>query len=568
MTYFSDLATITLLAGQNNSGKSNTLRFIRDFLRRDPEPLGALDVPRGDENEELGIATRMSIAFRFDDDVVSKLMGKAGSNPRNISIVRRLLRATGKGLPGEGDGVAWFVYKKLPGAPKWDFDDEWFNALLGLTNPSSRELRDVVLEGSGHVTGPPSDVLLEVIQPFDPLKTLPPVRVIEAFRQIRHDSNTREFTPEGSDLVETLARYEQSGPTRRADRRKFDAVNGFLRRVLEDDSATLSVARDPDLLLVQQAGRHLPLENLGTGIHQVIIMAAVATLFEGHVLAIEEPEVHLHPLLQRKLGVYLSTQEQNQYVIATHSAHLFDLPASSTYHLRLTVEGTSAVRAESPAALSRICADLGYRPSDLLQANFVIWVEGPSDRIYIRHWIAQADRRLLEHVHYSVMFYGGRLLAHLSAHDEDVDDFIRLHRLNRSMAVVIDSDRRQSTAGINSTKARVVDELSSDPSSLAWVTDGREIENYIPADIFADAFSEVSGRDVATPIGQFDQAVPRGPGEPFIDKVKIARRVVEAWGEGIVGQHGLEARVDALTALIVSANGMLPVGHPRDGQPG
>ncbi len=30
-----------------------------------------------------------------------------------------------------------------------------------------------------------------------------------------------------------------------------------------------------------------------------------------------------------------------------------------------------------------ILSDIGFKASDILQANGVIWVEGPSDRIYI-----------------------------------------------------------------------------------------------------------------------------------------------------------------------------------------
>ena len=31
--------------------------------------------------------------------------------------------------------------------------------------------------------------------------------------------------------------------------------------------------------------------------------------------------------------------------------------------------------------------DIGIKASDILQSNGIIWVEGPSDRIYINKWI-------------------------------------------------------------------------------------------------------------------------------------------------------------------------------------
>ncbi len=52
---------------------------------------------------------------------------------------------------------------------------------------------------------------------------------------------------------------------------------------------------------------------------------------------------------------------------------------------------------------------------------------------------------LREGIHYSIMFYGGRLLNHLSADDPDITEFIKLRRLNRHLAVVMDSDKASAT---------------------------------------------------------------------------------------------------------------------------
>jgi predicted ATPase len=41
----------------------------------------------------------------------------------------------------------------------------------------------------------------------------------------------------------------------------------------------------------------LPLTSLGMGIHEVIILAVAATVIRNQVVCIEEPEIHLHPLL-------------------------------------------------------------------------------------------------------------------------------------------------------------------------------------------------------------------------------------------------------------------------------
>ena len=81
----------------------------------------------------------------------------------------------------------------------------------------------------------------------------------------------------------------------------------------------------------------LPLESLGTGIHEIIIRAAAATVRSEETVCIEEPEIHLH-LLQRKLVDYLEKETTNQYFLATHSAQLLNHPIGRVFHVGL-VEG-------------------------------------------------------------------------------------------------------------------------------------------------------------------------------------------------------------------------------------
>ena len=55
---------------------------------------------------------------------------------------------------------------------------------------------------------------------------------------------------------------------------------------------------------------------------------------------------------------------------------------------------------------------LGARPADLLLANGIVWLEGPSDRIYFNRWIElRSDGALREGRDYQCAFYGGSLLG-------------------------------------------------------------------------------------------------------------------------------------------------------------
>ena len=206
---------------------------------------------------------------------------------------------------------------------------------------------------------------------------------------------------------------------------------------------------------------------------------------------------------------------------------------------------------------------LGAQASDILQSNAVIWVEGPSDRIYLRSWLKMVDPDLEEGVDYTIMFYGGALLGHLSASDDAIDAFIRLRELNRNMAIVIDSDRGEPRAPLKEHAQRIVDEIRNGPGML-WITAGREIENYVPHGRMHSALKKQYPRQYIKPakIGQYEHNYhfmrknPKKPdqNETFksIDKVRLARTLAQ---EGMsLDELDLQERLEELVQFIRQSN--------------
>lgn len=279
---------------------------------------------------------------------------------------------------------------------------------------------------------------------------------------------------------------------------------------------------------------------------------------------------HLHPILQRRLIDYLRDETDNQYFVATHSATFIDTADAAVF--QVTNDGVQTYIKPALIKLDKrkICMNLGLKASDILQTNAIVWVEGPSDRLYLNHWINAVDSRLLEGLHYTVMFYGGRLLSHLSADDYQVAGFIDLLPINKNAAILIDSDRAKSGDRINETKRRIRKEFE-DAGGFCWVTQGREIENYIDAKVLQEEVRKCHPRvyDKPNKTGPYSHALEfvrnrvKGSSQSMIekevDKVGVANGVVGVEG----GRPNLETldlkkQVTALARFLAVANG-LPV---------
>jgi hypothetical protein len=167
---------------------------------------------------------------------------------------------------------------------------------------------------------------------------------------------------------------------------------------------------------------------------------------------------------------------------------------------------------------------------------------------------------LIEGLHYSIMFYGGRLLWHLTADDPTVKDFISLRRLNRHITIVIDSDRTKEDDDINQTKKRVRDEFNKDASGFAWITEGRLIENYIKNDVLEEAIKSVHRSVVKLrSCGKYDNPlqspeVASGDMDFKIDKVKVAKEVVKK--EAYLDVLDLKEKVEKLVKFVQESNGI------------
>lgn len=559
LRFFSPLGKVTLLAGQNNVGKSNVIRFAERYLRQPAHRRDWEDEPR-----PQGEPIRLATAHRLDPETYDEWVGPAKDRTDAFLSLAPF-------HPTTDDDLIWVVRSQSqpngfggdPTVARWDLDATWmeqFNAAAeGVVNLTS--LRRGLFSTYGGGSG---DNVKAVVDHLFPLE-LPPVEVIHAFRRVASGAEDPDHS--GANLIETLADHQNPDVRERHKEAKFQQINHFLQAVLEDPTVRIEIPARRDYIAVHQGGIVLPLDSLGTGIHQVVIMAAAATLIDDSLVCIEEPEVNLHPILQRKFVRYLTEETSNQYIIATHSAHMLDYERAAIIHVRKDASGTVPAPSTSTQHVADICSDLGYRPSDILQANAIIWVEGPSDRTYLNHWLRllEPDHPFVENIHYTVIFYGGSNRSHLSGEDpldtETASDLISLRRINRHSMVVIDSDKTRAHGDtMDANKVRVRDEFDKpELPGHTWVTACRTIENYVPNDLLSAAFTQAHPRLRYTPPAtKWDDPLKalqaKANERASVDKVKVAAKVVELWGPSTALDGDLRRQVRRVYEFISGAN--------------
>jgi len=301
-----------------------------------------------------------------------------------------------------------------------------------------------------------------------------------------------------------------------------------------------------EIYLEEEYKGRIALSKSGSGLKTVISVLACLILvphlqdesLDQFIFGFEELENNIHPALLRRLNdyIYKSAIDNNFiYFLTTHSNVLIDQFSKQSdaqiIHITQNKSVASCITANTYIENNGILDDLDVRASDLLQANGIIWVEGPSDRIYLNRWIELwSNNGLKEGTHYQIIFYGGRLLAHLSAEaPNDVKAGLSILNANRNAIMIIDSDKKNQETPINNTKQRILDEFDR-INAYCWITEGKEIENYVPAAI-VDNFWSVSDSDQ---VGKYDSffdhidGVVAGEGSKYSNKKPLlAEKLVQ-----------------------------------------
>jgi predicted ATPase len=264
-----------------------------------------------------------------------------------------------------------------------------------------------------------------------------------------------------------------------------------------------------EIYLGEESKGPIALSSSGSGLKTVILTLLnllVRPDFENrsagsYIFSLEELENNLHPALQRNLFVFLedfAVDNGCHIFLTTHSNVAIDIfgnsPHSQILHVMRGADGIIGTVYSGEAEGHGVLDDLGIRASDLLQANGLIWVEGPSDRVFLKKWIEiWSNGSLTEGRHFQFVFYGGSVLANINAKlpEMETTEAVSAFKVNRNFAFICDSDRKSSSGTLKPRVAQLIKDVAGS-RAMVWVTRCTEIENYIPREAFEAAHSKTN----------------------------------------------------------------------------
>lgn len=328
----------------------------------------------------------------------------------------------------------------------------------------------------------------------------------------RNSNNEQSYYFDGAKIIEELdkLRLDRATPSNWAGYKK--QVKQWLTDILSEEVTNIDVV-EKDLSLEFESGLSFSLDQLGTGVSQIVMLLSHLWINKDINLNVflEEPEANLHPEAVVKLvGIFEKELINHRFFITTHSPSLIDCLNENwaVYRTLKSPNGSSSITPNDNVIKHYETLDsLGVKASQILQANTVLWVEGPSDRIYLKKWIdIFSDGELKEGKDYSFLYFGGTNLASFTALDDIDENLINILSTSRKAYLITDSDcssqqKRDSdafkaylTSMLERLKVANRDNCGLD-SSLedyvkVWVSEGREIENYICKDLLYEVLTK------------------------------------------------------------------------------
>ena len=295
----------------------------------------------------------------------------------------------------------------------------------------------------------------------------------------------------GADILFGLRFYATRGQ-RGFSEGDYSSIISDVREFFPDLEGLESDRTEQDVATVmyRERGRELDLVYAGAGLKHFLDIIVKTRMSQADIVLIDEPEMGLHPELQRKLVPYFQRCAEDrgqQFFLATHSPVFLGDPDAVTVYRVENRRGERSVSRVPSESLHTLWGDLGIRPSDFLQHDIIVMVEGQKDVALMEHLVYELYGGDLSGVSVGVLQYAG------AAADGIVSGSLDLRNVCASRAYVLWlRDRDAPATGEPDPSAVRFRAAIGAAGQVCHIWARREMEFYLPLSLFEEA---VSGDD-------------------------------------------------------------------------
>jgi putative ATP-dependent endonuclease of OLD family len=423
-----DVSRVCALVGPNNAGKTNLLLALTTVLGRD-----WITVQAFDESDVYGRDADgdIKIVLSFDEPILyQRFQGSQAAEIFSLSYLytrykvgprRGERRLEQRCLGRKGDLVhvpsqAPKAGVKTPYQPLTSIPSEVRDAVPLIHIETNRSLREQLPSNRYSLLRP---LIEDVDRDFRNMGSTAPTSNVEA-GEPRNEGVQRfqELMLAALELLRTP---------------NFRALEATIRerslRLLGLDPSSDSDALDFHFapfdsmafyknleLYVREAGFDINAGELGEGMQNVLVLAILQAYEQrrkqGAIILIEEPEMFLHPQVQRSMFKTLRRMgKNNQVIYSTHSPHFVALPDYRDVRLvRKGTTGTAVRSSELPIDQKRrdkLVKELDPERNELFFASRLLLVEGDTEKLALPEYAKALDIDLDE-VGATIVEVGGK----------------------------------------------------------------------------------------------------------------------------------------------------------------
>lgn len=413
------LSDLTVLIGKNNSGKSNFVRSIntyRDiFINRvDLKKIYNGEISHGKAGNELGFSVTYGLTNEERDHISQKITKEhefdyefvKNEVDRNwftnihhefrfieddITTDRLSVNYQNKLLPISARGNSLPTKNNLP----WDSRKDWWTIEPKENRDSNSYFELDFSQFPGNIemyknTSAQNrvDALPEYVSEYI-REFLSNQTKIGAFRQpheVTEAYKDQDLDDSGKNLARVLLTTSQN------DRNKFGKIEKSFTDVMEGvEGIRAPLVNNPNsgvtIEVDETTGASIPLNSISAGSKEILTLITKIVLASDRYdfLAIEEPELHLHPKAVNKILNLIEdviSSMDIQILISTHSNILVNNIDAGNI-IKTDRQGSTVYRGLSDGDIISELEDLGYSKSNLFQAEGVVFVEGRSDKVIL-----------------------------------------------------------------------------------------------------------------------------------------------------------------------------------------